>query len=452
MLFVFLGALLSAFLSLSTVVVKCFPKQNYLLSDIISFWSIMTISSFLYSMVIFFGLNFYLFIIIFVIGSLVSTIFAANAIKLRFQSISFYFKQRNFIIPILLWIAIIIFSLVFIQHSERWGTWDSWTIWNLHAKFMMSGSSYSLMYSEPIFTARDYPLFLPSLIALFWNLTGTMSAMVPIIISYSITLSVLLVVYSFLIKINKLLSILALVVLFGDSAFVQIGAWQYADMLLSLFFLISIALILKLDENKNSLPLALLTGIFAASCGWIKNEGVLMFIIISLFFVIKYLKAYKNIIYYVLGAIIPITIILIYKFLITPPNDFISQLTFSDILTRLQDTSRYIRVSSFFIIEVLLKHYWSILPIIGALLFFRAVKPSLGNLIVLVMIVAYFFVYLITNTDLMWNLKTSGNRLFIHLFPSMIVVLMYGLAKSKNSILSKFLNNKFLDKNTESSL
>ena len=51
----------------------------------------------------------------------------------------------------------------------RWGGADAWAIWTFHAKYLFYDNWYELLQNYIDLTHPDYPLFLPSLITIFWK-------------------------------------------------------------------------------------------------------------------------------------------------------------------------------------------------------------------------------------------------------------------------------------------
>lgn len=428
LLFVFISSF-----SLSAYIKTKLSYSSNLLTALIAFWAILLFSSILFTACRLAGLNFGYFLSVFFASALSITLINFKRVQKSILEIKKSLSHQNVILPISLCIGTALLSILFFQTAQRWGTWDAWTIWNLHAKFLSADSTIFKMYEEPVFTALDYPLFLPSLIAILWKLSGTVSPIEPIAISFITTLSVLFVAYAFLKNHNKFLAIIISLLLASDFVFIQIGAWQYADTLLSLFLLISICLF---SEKQKTKTLPFYIGLFSAACGWIKNEGILLFLIFSLFYLIKNIKQISNIFWYLLGTIIPLSTAFIYKFNFAPQNDFLSQLSTEDIFTRIVDVSRYAAISSYFLIDVL-THHIPFLVLLSLLFILRKLKPTVAAGVMLSISAAYFAVYLSTNSDLMWNLSTSANRLFQHLYPSFIYLALLSLSKSEHPYLQK---------------
>lgn len=440
MIILFLLGLVATILPVSYILNKHLSSQNSLLNGIFATLIVVISHSFLYTLVYLLNLDLSVFWVLFFSISVLLTFLTRNDYKRAFTELKNIKPTGNHYYSVLFWLGIIIFSIIYNYYSERWGTWDAWTVWNLHAKFLMTEGGLANMFAEPVFTSRDYPLFLSSIIALIWNFTGSSNPMVPLIIAYFITLCVPVLAFSaFKTTTNKLFGLGVFFLIIGDYYFIKLGAFQYADILLSLFLLASIILIEQWQMHSKKLLYAIVLGFIASGCGWIKNEGLLVFLIISLFFIISNIKSYKNILAYLAGTIVPITFILAYKN-ITPQNDFLSQLNMSDIFTRLADFSRYAVVGKYFLTTILLKNYALMLLLVLAIvsiIISKRLKFSINAGIIFVIFSCYFLVYIITKTDLNWNLGTSAQRLLHQILPATMFLMVRTIQKSELKIFSK---------------
>jgi len=127
-----------------------------------------------------------------------------------------------------------------------------------------------------------------------------------------------------------------------------------------------------------------------------------------------------------------------------PSNDFLSQLSMSNIAGRLADFPRYATIAQFFVIDIFIQYHIPFLVLLASIFILRAYRPSLAGGAIITIAICYFFVYVITQSDLLWNLGTSGKRLFQHIFPSIIFVLLVGISKSDHPWINKLsrLNSK----------
>ena len=108
----------------------------------------------------------------------------------------------------------------------------------------------------------------------------------------------------------------------------------------------------------------------AGFSGWVKNEGLLFFIVFSVAMLIANIRSKSFIKSYLLGALLPMIIIVVFKLFYAPANDVVAGQSGSS-MSKLLDISRYIIVSKEFI-----KNTWKIYPVIlvltiGAAIFSR---------------------------------------------------------------------------------
>jgi hypothetical protein len=328
-------------------------------------------------------------------------------------------------------------SSLFIPLSVRWGKTDARAIWSLHALFFTDPHHWSDMFTNTIsWSHPDYPLMLPSWIAMLWRAMGMTDAVVPCVIAY-LTLVVVLITVSMALKEeNKyLLGICGLLAFVFTRSYAEMPAFQGADTLVSLFMLMAFVLARR---SGRDMKLIFLTGFIAGFAGWVKNEGIAFILVFSLAMIWEYRKARGLLLYYIFGLALPVFIIAIYKTGYAPANDIIAGQNLS-IISRLTDVSRYQLTWSFFWRDA--SSLYPVLLVILTLVAVRGYRRLLDvQLLALFMMVAvYFFIFIITPRDLEWHLATASVRLFLQLFPAAVYVLMYllgrdSLAKDQSEI------------------
>ena len=164
--------------------------------------------------------------------------------------------------------------------------WDSFAIWNLHARFLYRGNAHwrdgftaLISWSHP-----DYPLLLPAAIAHFWTLLGHETPMVPALLGLVFTFATAGLLFSALdILIGRASALLGGMALLATPFFIELGTWQYADVPLSFFFLATLVLLhmhraqfaAGAVDGRLSRGFLALAGITTGLAAWTKNEGVL---------------------------------------------------------------------------------------------------------------------------------------------------------------------------------
>lgn len=331
--------------------------------------------------------------------------------------------------------------------------WDSFAIWNLHARFLFRGGfnwrdgfSPLIPWSHP-----DYPLLLPAAIAHFWAVMGRESTAVPAVLGLIFTFSTVGLLFSALdILLGRTSALLGAMCLLSTPFFIDLGTWQYADVSLSFFILATLVLLYLHDrlakggvESRSALALAGLAAGFAA---WTKNEGVLFLMAILL--ARMWLTSRQSSlgrrpmsqIAPMLLAVAPIfALIAFFKRAIAPPGDLFSDP--ATMLHKLGDPSRYWAVLKWYGRELIRfgEWWWMPLPIVMLVLYFllrhriaREEKDSVraSSLALILTLAGYFFIYLITPRDIYWHLRFSLNRLFLQLWPSAIFLFFVALGSN----------------------
>src|SRR5256885_340221 len=328
--------------------------------------------------------------------------------------------------------------------------WDSFAIWNLHARFLFRGGinwrdgfSPLIPWSHP-----DYPLLLPAAIAHFWTVMGRETSAVPAVIGLVFTFSTVGLLFSGLdILLGRTSALLGAMCLLSTPFFIDLGTWQYADVPLSFFILATLVLLHLHDrlakggvESRSTLALAGLAAGFAA---WTKNEGILF--LLTMLLTRMWLTSRQpspgrrpiSQMAPMLLAVAPIFVLIaVFKRTIAPPGDLFSDPAI--MLHKLSDPSRYWAVLKWYGRELIrFGEWWLIpLPIVMLVLYFllkrnvtreekETVRASAAALVLT--LAGYFLIYLITPRDIYWHLRVSLDRLFVQLWPSAIFLFFLAL-------------------------
>jgi len=394
--------------------------NNWILKFCISLLLVISITTFLYFFIIIAGISFLVFQIWFLV--LPAILLSAYHLLINKQGLRKiisikYSATFSDIYLIIVFSCLIIFTVLFYNESLRWGRWDAWAIWTLHAKFLFDKEAFTIMMNYVDVPHPDYPLMLSSLIAIIWKSSYSQTPIVPLIIAYLTSLTLVIINYvSFVEKSRADKAILILAILCCTNIIYLNGSSQYSDTLLALFFLIPFVLIDHLPENGNKL-LSFLIGFFVASSGWIKNEGLVFILVFSIFYIIKFLKK-RAISGYLAGTALPVLVILVFKVFYAPVNDLF-QLQTNDSYTKLFDYERHFTVIQYFISYLILNFPLVLIILIAALLRFKFYR-TFGFRVIISMILVYYLGYIMTPRELIWHLDTSFARLMHHIFPALI--------------------------------
>jgi 4-amino-4-deoxy-L-arabinose transferase-like glycosyltransferase len=316
------------------------------------------------------------------------------------------------------------------------GDWDAWAIWNLHARLLFRGGAEWLnLYTHTVYEGhQDYPLLLPSLVAAGWTMAGSESTLIPASLGALFTFGVVVLLVSSVSFFSGDARGFAIgLVLIGTTDFIWQGSGQMADVPLGFFILLTIVLLHLSDKSEPKNFFLALSGMSAGFAAWTKNEGLLFIVclVCAHFLANRMYKlraaAWRETTMFLCGLIPVLLIVFWFKFLLAPPNDIFQDT--SKFFGRLQDPSRYREVSSYFLQAIVAFGAGPISPLIAAGNFLvcfgrpRSNSTRAVGLLLMSMFAGYFMIYIITPQDLQWHLRTSLNRLLLHLWPACLFCL-----------------------------
>ncbi len=399
--------------------------RNRPLKIIISFFFTLAVISIIFFAALLTKVNYTLLVIVCI--ALPALFLGYKWKRLKEFAMGIDFKVSKTTIVVL--VSILIYSLLFFATTSRWGNWDAWAIWTLHAKFLTYDTGFINLFTDATaWTHADYPLMLPSVIAIIWKSFGNFSPLVPVMASYITGIAVPLTIYFAFKEMNYVVTGQVILILLTCSIiFIPYASSLLSDSLLGLFILFPFVLIYLMPKEKPLYYLFFI-GFFAAASGWIKNEGILFFIIFSFYYLIWNFRDLNNIKVYALGSILPLLILFVFKQFYAPPNDLMDGQN-SATLYKIMDISRYFIISRYFV-STMLKEF-GLLSALPVLVFFVDYKYylSFSFIIILTLLAGYFFIYVVTPNDLGWHLSTSFSRLLHQVLP--VFIFTAGVAISK---------------------
>ncbi len=298
---------------------------------------------------------------------------------------------------------------------QKYGVWDAWAIWNLHANYLQNAATWQNMFQNTLHAHPDYPLLLPNTIAFLNNIFGKGNVIYTAFsFHFAITLLIPLLIYLQLHTRSFILAILALWYFATDDTFIMQGAYQLADVLLGFFYL---AACIAVDSIKDDKKMAVVTAFLLGAAMWTKNEGILFTCLFCAFHA-RTLFSKQNIKYVLSGIALPLLTLLFFKIAYAPANDIVNGQDQST-LAKLTDVSRYKLVYDSFK-DTVYQHFYfpacaACLSILVALV--RNKMPGMNILLVLACCLCYLLVYIITPIDLEWHLQTSIQRVLMQLMP-----------------------------------
>jgi hypothetical protein len=204
----------------------------------------------------------------------------------------------------------------------------------------------------------------------------------------------------------------------------------------------------RLPDGRH--PILVLAGVAAGLVAWTKNEGLLILLVVLLarFFVVAGAEGWKNAVKQVLwmmAGVLPVLLVIAaFKLNLAPSTDLFADQSIHKIWGRLTDLQRYKTILGAYIQTALtftqgipdirtgfrLNVGIAGIVFLAVYLFLSGIaveRKDKGNILSVLMVTliilgSYFVVYLITPHNLDWHLVTSLNRLFLQLWPAIIVI------------------------------
>ncbi|HLO69603.1 MAG TPA: hypothetical protein VK167_01955 [Flavipsychrobacter sp.] len=322
----------------------------------------------------------------------------------------------------LLFMGISMIGQKVVMLSDKYGTWDAWAMWNMHAKYLANPEYWTSLFQNKDFAHTDYPLQLPANIAFYSRIVGIEHLQT---VSYCfhllITVLIPVLIFTETKHRNIIFSAIGLYWLSTNVNHLTISSYQLADSLVGFFTLLAI---IAADHIETDKRYAAITTSMLGLCMFTKNEGVL----ISLLFVAFYFRTlFKkgNIKYTVAGIALPALALLIFKIVYAPHNDIVSAQG-ADTFSKLTEWNRYDLVLTSFRKHIN-EYYYAIACMFALHFFLRLLgrkAPDKRMLFVFTVLCAYMVVYVLTPKDLEWHVNTSLNRLVHQMIPATIYTLI----------------------------
>jgi hypothetical protein len=329
------------------------------------------------------------------------------------------------------------------------GDWDAWMIYNRSARFIYLGrENWRDAFSKDMYVLfhADYPPLLALNIASRWDILGEETTYVPMFQGFLFSLASLGVCFGTLASLKSLgQGGLGLIFLSGVSFFLYEGGRQQADVPLAFYILASTAFLFFYFRERRPV-LIIFAGFAAGLAAWTKNEGILFLCVSAgIMFIASFWKrSFQELIFYFIGLLLPLILLLYFKLQLTRPNEFLSGEN-TKIVQYLFDISRHRTILNSFKNLLLHNGGWYNIGIFLVLLvyfvlFHSKIKDNLNMLSISLAIFAcqimgYYIIYLITPNDVVWQLNYSLNRLFVQIYPA-IVLIVLATSQSPETIFS----------------
>jgi hypothetical protein len=309
----------------------------------------------------------------------------------------------------------------FFPLAEKYGGWDAWGIWNMHAKYLADADNWKKMFANSSFAHPDYPLYIPAVNGFFIRLFSAKYTMViPFIFNFAITLFIPVLIYLENLRKNIVVAAIVFSLFAFDTFFLTKGATQYADTPLAFFLLCAFICINYAGEGRKYITLCALS---LGCCMWTKNEGTILALIFMGFYARTFLSR-KNIGAFAAGIVLPLLVFLVFKVLYAPDAAIVSGQN-AQSFRQLFIKDRYDMVWDFFKNNVAQKYWYvKICVFIYLLLCLLERKiPDKQFFLLLLCTLAYTMIYILTPGGIEWLLDTSQERLMHQLMPALMYVL-----------------------------
>jgi hypothetical protein len=327
--------------------------------------------------------------------------------------------------PVWAWLillaGVIFITINFLQVAEKYGGWDAWGIWNLHARYLADAANWKKMFDNISYAHPDYPLYIPAVNGFFIRLFSEKYLMViPFIFHFSITLFIPVLIYIENVKKNTAVAAAIFFLFATDTFYLTKGATQYADTPLAFFLLCAFVCINYAGESKKYIAMA---AACLGGCIWTKNEGS----ILALVFIIFYAKTFlslKNIRAFAVGFGIPAILFFLFKVFYVPAGGGISASFDKNMLSQLFVKDRYDMIWDFFKDNVAKKYFYVKICLFIYLLLclIEWKRPGKQFFVIFGCVVVYTMVYVLTPGSIEWLLGTSQERLMHQLMPALMYV------------------------------
>lgn len=322
-------------------------------------------------------------------------------------------------------LAALVVTALFLEHSVRYpeGGWDAIAIWNLRARALFGASDRlaQVFTAELQPTHPDYPLLLPGLVAHGWFALGTRTQVVPIAVSFLFAAAgVVALATAVGRRRGTALGLAAALLLLGTPDFLMLAWNQYADLKLALLLLVAVALA---SEGKFAAA-----GLAAGLVAYTKNEGLIELLV--LLFAVLAVSGWRAALRFLLGAALPLALLLQFKLRWAPPNDLVAATHAAERLHGLP--LRFALVVRGFAEQLVDFGQWGCALAFVALCWIaggRRRERTVSALFVALMLGVVFAIFLATPLEPVEHMRTSLDRLLFQLWPSIIYATAVSLAR-----------------------
>jgi len=360
---------------------------------------------------------------------------------------------QNILATSVVFIGAVLSTSAFLFYSKihPYGFEDAQSIWNFTARFIYRANSPDIFLNSQFYSRfhPDYPVELSLNVAWGWLFLNNETPRLPISISLLATYIPAVLIWAALIKWRGIISASLGALILLMSVNYPYAITQYADTLIALHMLSAVVLFygyLKTYQNG----LLILAGFLTGSSAWVKNEGLLfvaVFTIVCILAIWKQGIKWRTFKWFVLGSALPLLIVLAYKITVNWQSDLFS--VKNSFVKQFLDISRWQIIGQSFVTHIAGYGNWPVSALIILLVYAAVVgiaREETSHQLWLFLVLAgqlagYFCIYLITPHELSLHIKTSIDRLVIHLYP-LIIFWGFVAIRSPNLFISSIKINK----------
>ena len=319
------------------------------------------------------------------------------------------------------------------------GEWDAWAQWNLRARFFFLGAADGTWRNAfvPVlaWSHADYPLLVPMSVARLWQYHGSETVLAPIVFGGVMAAATAAAAGLAVARTRgPARGCLAAAVILACPSFVRYSAAQCADIALGFYVLAAFVLWSRAGAGAapRSRDCLALAGMAAALAGWTKNEGFAAFVIVVALMAIERVRSsgwggLGDLVPVLAGAAPVLVAVVVFKTALAPPSYFTAEQSLGQAVERLMDLDRMRLVGAALRREVWLTGATivGVLPFLAVFAAVRGVDPAAPAAAraavpaMLILLGVYAVAYLVTPKDLAWQLRTSLDRLAIHVLPTL---------------------------------
>ncbi|MBI5722455.1 MAG: glycosyltransferase family 39 protein [Planctomycetes bacterium] len=359
-------------------------------------------------------------------------------------------RRMRWIFPaLLLCVAVLAagrFSIL--ANANPHGQWDAWGIWNLHARYLYEADEWKGMFEKENSNSHpDYPLLLPASVARVWSYACDRPQSAPILIGLGFGVCTALLMFCAVrASCGAPAAAVACAIVLGSPGLVAQSASQYADIPFAYYLLCAAVLLTQAQAGRERLKF-LLAGLMLGLACWLKNEGLLCLAVLSAMMILfgpsvrQWRSSIKAVLLVLVGTLPGLAAAIYYKFALAPDNYLQTSLGGTGLSAKLFDPQRYLKILSSVGVELINQDAWGIAGCAAVLIILLAAfglrKPPVGPQTVgpraarpilpavLLILAGYCAVYLITPFDVDWQLKTSLQRVMLHVWPMAVFAVFY---------------------------